>query len=189
MSPCSDTRKSSSHRLLLWLLLVGVAALLSWLYPEWLEPSLWRAWASLPGPGLWLLLLAVQCTCALLLLPSLPLLVAATLLFPDQPAQVLLLALLGVLLSALMIRANTDFIGLSRQPLRRRELRLARVWIRRRGSPALCLWCMAPFLPTDLGCYIAAAAKMPMSRYLPAVLLGESVLCAAVVYGVAGWVG
>ena len=39
------------------------------------------------------------------------------------------------------------------------------------------------------GCYAAAAARMPLTRYLPAVLLGESVLGAGVVYGAAGLVG
>ena len=42
---------------------------------------------------------------------------------------------------------------------------------------------MAPLLPSDLGCYLAAAAKMPLRRYLPAVLIGESVLCAGAIWG------
>jgi uncharacterized membrane protein YdjX (TVP38/TMEM64 family) len=181
-------RPSEPNRLRAWLLLVIAAALLGWLFPEWLEPSRWRMWSEASGPALWLLLLVLQCSCALLMVPSLPLVLASTLLYPDQPAWVLLLALVGVLFSALLIRANARFLQLHRQPLQRRFLRRARVWIRRHGSPALCLWCMAPFLPTDLGCYIAAAARMPLSRYLPAILVGESVLCAAVVYGVAGLV-
>ncbi len=184
----SIPRQSEPGRLGVWLLLVIAAAMLGWLFPEWLELSRWRMWSDTSGPALWLLLLALQCTCALLMVPSLPLVLASTLLYPDQPAWVLLLALVGVLFSALLIRANARFLRLHSQPLRRRSLRRARVWIRRHGSPALCLWCMAPFLPTDLGCYIAAAARMPLSRYLVAILLGESVLCAAVIYGVAGLV-
>ena len=183
-------RESKGNRVLaFWLLLVLAAALLGWICPGWQDPALWQSLFDSPGPAVWIALLALQCGCAVLMVPSLPLVVASTLLFPDQPLRVLLLALIGVLLSALMIRANARYVGLGRQRLRYRLLRRARAWIRRHGSPALCLWCMAPFLPTDLGCYVAAAARMPLSRYLPAVLLGEAVLCASVVYGVAGLLG
>jgi uncharacterized membrane protein YdjX (TVP38/TMEM64 family) len=184
----TNPHNSCIPALSIWLLLVLAAALLGWLCPAWQDPARWYSLLDASGPAVWLILLALQCACAVLMLPSLPLVVASTLLYPDQPERVLLLALVGVLLSALMIRANAGFIGLDRQRLRNRSLRRARIWIRRHGSPALCLWCMAPFLPTDLGCYVAASARMPLSRYLPAILLGESVLCAGVVYGVAGLV-
>lgn len=183
------TYQSEPNRLRIWLLLVVAAAVLGWQFPEWLQPAHWRMWSDTSGPSLWLLLLALQCACAVLMVPSLPLVLASTLLYPDQPEYVLLLAMIGVLLSALLIRFNARFLGLHGLALRRRLLRRARIWIRRHGSLALCLWCMAPFLPTDLGCYIAAAARMPLSRYLPAILIGESVLCATVIYGVAGLVG
>ncbi len=177
-----------SHAWKTWLVLVLLCAGLSALLPGLRDPSWWAAMLGSTGLLPWLVLLVLQCAFALLMVPSLPLVLASALLFPDQPLQVLALALCGVLVSALLIRANAAMVGLHRVQGGRR-LRQARAWIRRRGSAALCLWCMAPFLPSDLGCYVAAAARMPLSRYLPAVLLGESVLCGAVVWGVAGWIG
>lgn len=179
---------SLSHPGILWFLLVLLAAGLTALFPVVRDPQWWAGALGSTGPLPWLVLLVLQCAFALLMVPSLPLVLATALLFPDQPLQVLALALCGVLVSALLIRANATRVGLHRLQGGRR-LRQARAWIRRRGSAALCLWCMAPFLPSDLGCYVAAAARMPLSRYLPAVLLGESVLCGAVVWGVAGWTG
>lgn len=184
-----QTRLAPNQRLWLWLTLVLAAALTGWCFPHWLEPQRLELALRSLGAGMWLALLVLQCLCALLMLPSLPLVVASSLLLPEQPERVLALALVGVLLSALMIRANAGFLGLSRQRPAHRSLRKARVWIRRHGSVALCLWCMAPFLPTDAACYVAAGANMPLKHYLPAILVGETVLCAGVVYGVVGLVG
>ena len=177
------------YRLIVWLLLVLIAGTGVWLSPSLLDPESLRPSLSAMGPLLWVALLLMQCVCALLMLPSLPLIVASTMIFPSQPERVLLLAITGVLLSALMIYANAGFVGLRSRRPKGLALRRARYWIRRHGSPALCLWCMAPFLPTDLACYVAASAKMPLKRYLPAILIGESVLCASVIYGVVGLVG
>lgn len=171
-----------------WLLLMILCAGLIAALPALRDPLWWSAALGGHGTWPWLALLVLQCAFALLMVPSLPLVLASALLFPEQPLQVLALALVGVLISALLIHANAALVGLHRVQGGRR-LQQARVWIRRRGSAALCLWCMAPFLPSDLACYVAAAARMPLSRYLPAVLIGESVLCGAVVWGVAGWVG
>lgn len=186
MSTCSALRSVRPWQV--WLLLVLLCAVVMALLPFLRDPLWWATTLGNAGPWPWLILLLLQCGFALLMVPSLPLVLATALLFPDQPLQVLALALCGVLVSALLIRANATRVGLHRLQGGRR-LRQARAWIRRRGSAALCLWCMAPFLPSDLGCYVAAAARMPLSRYLPAVLLGESVLCGAVVWGVAGWTG
>lgn len=183
-----QARKFTPNRIAIWLSLVVCGALAVWLVPELVDPQQWRATLRPLGSALWIVLLMLQCLCAVLMLPSLPLVIASTLLFPEQPGRVLMLAVTGVLLSALMIYANAGFLGLREQNLKHPLLRRARFWVRRHGSPALCLWCMAPFLPTDLACYIAAGAKMPFKRYLPAVLIGESVLCASVIYSVVGLV-
>jgi len=174
------------NRLGIWLLLVLSGALAMWAFPALIDPQSWGDTLRPMGATMWIALLALQCICALLMLPSLPLIVASTMLFPEQPERVLLLAIVGVLLSALMIYANAGFMGLRSQTPKRSVLRRARLWVRRHGSPALCLWCMTPFLPTDLACYVAASTKMPLNRYLPAILIGESVLCASVIYSVVG---
>jgi len=186
MITIEQVRVYAPNRLAVWLLLVATGAVAVSLTPDLLDPQQWQHALRPLGPMLWVVLLVLQCLCAVLMLPSLPLVIASTLLFPEHPECVLLLAVVGVLLSALMIYANAGYLGLRQQNPQRPVLRRARYWIRRHGSPALCLWCMAPFLPTDVACYIAAGAKMPLKRYLPAILIGESVLCASVIYSVIG---
>lgn len=174
------------RRPLAWLLAVVLVLAGLALFPEWRDPHWWLAQRAQLGPLPWLVLLLLQCLCAVLMLPSLPLVIATALLFPQQPGSVLALALSGVLLSALLIYGNARLIGLDRLGP---GLVRARAWIGQRGSTALCLWCMAPLLPSDLGCYVAAASRMPLRRYLPAVLIGESVLCVSVIWGVGALAG
>ncbi len=180
------TNTPHRRRTAIWLSLAVAAALLGWLQPELLDPTRWSAWITNPGPLLWATLLALQCLAAVLMIPSLPMVVASAMLFPEHPGWVWLLALAGVLFSALLIRGNAQWLGLQHGWNRVPGGYRAQRWLSGNGSPALCLWCMTPFLPSDLGCYVAASSKMPLKRYLPAVLLGEGVLCASVILGV-GW--
>lgn len=124
---------------------------------------------------------ALNVLCAFSLLPSMPLVLALCALLPEQPAKAWMIALCGVLASSLAIRYFAGCFGLTRLldanaqggPLRDR--------FARHGAWALGVGAAMPFFPTDLGCYVASAARMPLARYLAAVLIGEGLLCAAII--------
>lgn len=163
-----------------WLIAVTIAFSLSTLVPDggqWLQ--------TLRGLELWFwpLFLMLQWSCALLMLPSLPLVLLAALVFPHQGGLVLVMALLGVAGSAALIYRWADFLGLAAWFEQDPRARPCKDWIQRYGSSALALWAATPFLPTDLGCYLAASAKMRFWPYLLASILGESLLCASVIWG------
>ena len=86
-------------RTMAWLTLAIVAAIAGWLQPELLDPASWGDWLSDPGPLAWAALLALQCLAAVLMIPSLPMVVASAVLFPEHPGWVWLLALSGVVLT------------------------------------------------------------------------------------------
>ena len=176
---------ATGWRLAVWLLLVISAALLLSSQPEWRNPEQWRVLLRDGGAGILVLALLLQWLLALLMVPTLPLVAAMAWLMPEQPGLALALAMLGVAGSALAIHRAAQVVGLTTLALAHPRAAQARGWIARRGAPALALWCGAPFLPSDLGCYVAASARMPLPRFLAAVLAGELVLCASVVYGVA----
>lgn len=173
------------RRIALWLALVFAAAVLGALQPDWREPDRWRVLLLDLGPVFVVAAVLLQWLLAVLMVPTLPLVAALAWLLPDRPALALAIAMLGVLGSALAIHRAAGVLGLADLAQASRRLAQARVWIARHGAWALALWCLAPFLPSDLGCYVAASARMPLARFLVAVLAGELVLCAAVVYGVA----
>ncbi len=166
-----------------WLALVFGAALLLLANPEWRSIDLWRQTVLDWGPWLWPAAVAAQLALALLMIPTLPLVAALALLLPAPTA--LALAMLGVLGSALAIYGAAHGVGLTRLAASVERVAPLRNWIARRGALALMLWCLTPFLPSDAGCYLAASARMPLPRYLGAVLAGELVLCSSIVFGIA----
>lgn len=173
------------RRALIWALLVSLAGLLLLTHPAAAEPEAWRQRLDAFGPGFVLAALVLQWLMALLMIPTLPLVAALAWMLPGQPLLALGIALGGVLGSALAIHWGAERLGLAPWLAASPRLERARSWIARHGSPALALWCLTPFLPSDVGCYVAASARMPLPRFLAAVLIGEAVLCAGVVYGVA----
>ncbi len=163
-----------------WLACVLVALALTSVAPS---PADWTAQLRAMGLWFWPVFLLLQWGCALLLVPSLPLVVLAATVFPEQPLWVWAMALFGVAGSSALIYHFCDALGLTRMFAADRRADRARLLISRHGATALALWAATPFLPTDLGCYLAASAKMGFKRYLFASLLGESLLCASVIWG------
>ncbi|MBL8300190.1 MAG: VTT domain-containing protein [Rhodanobacteraceae bacterium] len=166
-----------------WLALVLGAALLLLCYPDWRSADVWRETLQGWGPWVWPAAVAAQLVLALLMIPTLPMVAALALLLPAPMA--LALAMLGVLASAIAIYAAAHGAGLTQLAASVERAAPLRLWIARRGALALMLWCLAPFLPSDAGCYLAASARMPLHHYLGAVLAGELVLCSSVVFGIA----
>jgi len=169
-----------------WVLSVTLAFGLSQVAPA---PLQYAAQLQDLGWWFWPLFLLFQWGSALLMVPSLPLVALAAVVFSSQPWLVLMMTLIGVAGSAALIYGFSDALGLRRRCESDPRAQRARSWIQQRGAPALALWCAAPFLPTDLGCYLAASARMAFKNYLCAILVGESVLCAAVIFGTQRWVG
>jgi uncharacterized membrane protein YdjX (TVP38/TMEM64 family) len=135
------------------------------------------------GNMVWLCYGALSILCAMLLLPSMPLVIAASSSFAAQPLSAWLLAMFGVLCSSLSIYYFSDRLGFAERMQQQPKLEATRALIQRFGAPVLAVWSFTPFLPTDLACYVAAAARMPFWRYLIATCIGEGVLCASIVAG------
>lgn len=173
------------RRVAIWLTALALTGLVLLLQPATFEAAAWREALTVAGPAFVVVALLLQWGMALLMIPTLPLVAALAWLLPDQPLLALGIAMAGVLGSALAIHCGAAWLGLTRLAESSTQLHTAREWIARHGSPALALWCLTPFLPSDVGCYVAASARMPLGRFLAAVLAGELLLCASVVYGVA----
>jgi uncharacterized membrane protein YdjX (TVP38/TMEM64 family) len=173
-------------KLLLWAALVLGFMVLFAVFPGLNDPTQWTAWIRPESLRFWLLWIGLQATFAVFMVPTLPLVIAAALALPDHKALVLGMSLCGVLLSALAIHRNAHGLNLDRLWRSHPRLHQGADVIRQRGAVGLMFWCAAPFLPSDFGCYIAASSGMPRHKYLLAVLCGEAMLCAAIIYGAVG---
>ena len=156
--------------------------------PEHLAADL-RRWERLAL----LVYLAASVSRALVLIPSTPFVLAGCLLFPDSPWLVLGTSMLAIALSASLLYYGAEHLGLDAYFKRRHPAGIAKLeaMLRSRGGFwALAAWACFPVAPTDLACYVAGTLRLPFWRFLAALCLGESVVCAFYVFsGRLAWQG
>ena len=134
---------------------------------------------------IWIVYLILSSLRGFSLLPSTPLVIAGTLLFPSQPLLVLMVCLAGIAISSSMIYFCSEFLGFheyfeKHKPELNHKIRSKLE--RPAGSAFVCVWSFAPVVPTDLVCYLAGATRMNFWKFILAVLAGETILCSFYVY-------
>lgn len=166
--------------LVLWsaLIVVCIAAYIS-------NPSAFKAEAVaeflLKFQGtVWLAYFAFSALRGLTLLPSTPLVLAGTLLFPGDPWTVLAVSMTGILISSTMIYYFSDFLGFDEYFENHKPELSAKIKQKLEhplGFLFVAGWAFFPFVPTDLVCYLAGTTKMKFLKFILAVAVGELVLC------------
>jgi uncharacterized membrane protein YdjX (TVP38/TMEM64 family) len=134
---------------------------------------------------IWIVYLFLSAIRGITLLPSTPLIIAGTILFPTQPAAVLLVSLFGIFISSTMIYYFSELLGFSEFFASHRPELTSR--LRRRlehptGLAFVAVWSFFPLVPTDAVCYVAGTIKMRFPLFISALLAGELVLCTIYIY-------
>ena len=171
--------------LALWfgVLLTGIISYL--LYPQTFTPANIAEFLRRFEGEIWLVFLVISALRGFSLLPSTPLVIAGTLLFPGQPFAVLAVSLTGILLSSSMIYFFSEYLGFSdffegHKP----ELthRIKAKLEHPAGFLFIALWAFFPLVPTDLVCYLAGTTKMNYWKFIFAVFVGELILCGLYIF-------
>lgn len=132
--------------------------------------------------GVYILFCAVR---GLTLLPSTPLVLAGTILFPDQPFAVLLTSISGILFSSSMIYFFSEVLGFDEYFERHKPELTHRIKAKLEhplGFLFVAAWAFFPFVPTDLVCYLAGTTRMNYLKFIAAVFVGELLLCIFYIY-------
>lgn len=134
---------------------------------------------------IWLVYLAMSILRGFSLLPSTPLVIAGTLLFPTQPFAVLAISIIGILLSSSMIYFFSEYLGFNEffenhkpELTHKIKARLERPT----GFLFIAIWAFFPLVPTDLVCYLAGTTRMNYWKFIAAVLAGEMILCSFYIF-------
>lgn len=134
---------------------------------------------------IWLVYLTLSALRGFTLLPSTPLVIAGTLIYPDQPFLVLAVSLAGILVSSGMIYYFSELLGFSEYFESHKPELIDRIH-RRLEHPAGVLfvagWAFFPLVPTDAVCYVAGTARMNFFKFISAVLIGELILCSVYIF-------
>jgi len=119
------------------------------------------------------------------LLPSTPLVLAGTLLFPNAPWSVFFTSMAGILVSSSLIYFCSEALGFSdffesKKPVVIANLR--KRLERPTGLIFVSIWAFFPFVPTDAVCYVAGTIRMNYLKFIAAVFIGESILCSFYIF-------
>ena len=134
---------------------------------------------------IWLIYLGFSVVRGITLLPSTPLVIAGTLLFPDQPFAVLAVSMTGIMLSSTMIYFFSEMLGFS-EYFENHKPELSHKIKAKLEHPLGFLfvagWAFFPLVPTDLVCYLAGSTKMNYWKFIAAVFTGELILCVGYIF-------
>jgi uncharacterized membrane protein YdjX (TVP38/TMEM64 family) len=177
------SRSSSIVRkvfIVLWVAIV-VAGVGAYLYsPSTFTAENMAAFMLRFGGVIWLIFFLFSTFRGFTLLPSTPLVLAGTILFPEQPFSVLAVSMIGILLSSAMIYYFSEFLGFDTH-FENHKPDMARKIKQKLEHPLGFLfvagWAFFPFVPTDLVCYLAGTTRMKFWKFIVAVGVGELILC------------
>jgi uncharacterized membrane protein YdjX (TVP38/TMEM64 family) len=129
---------------------------------------------------IWLIYFAMSVLRGFTLLPSTPLVLAGTIVFPSQPVTVLCISLCGIALSSSLIYFCSEALGFHEYFERHKPHMVHKIKQRLEqplGVLFVAAWAFFPFVPTDLVCYLAGSTGMNYWKFIAAVLVGETILC------------
>lgn len=132
------------------------------------------------GGVIWLIYFIFSTFRGFTLLPSTPLVLAGTILFPEQPFEVLAVSMIGILLSSTMIYYFSEFLGFDEYFQNHKpelSLRIKQKLEHPLGFLFVAGWAFFPFVPTDLVCYLAGTTRMRFWKFILAIGVGELILC------------
>ncbi|HVF46815.1 MAG TPA: VTT domain-containing protein [Pyrinomonadaceae bacterium] len=169
----------------IWLSVIVAGVTASFAYPQALTPQGIAGFLTRFQGQIWLVYLAISVLRGFTLLPSTPLVIAGTLLFPGQPWSVLGVSIFGILISSTMIYFFSDVLGFTAYFENRKPELIHR--IKRRlehptGFAFVAGWAFFPLVPTDLVCYVAGVTRMNYLLFILAIFIGELILCSAYIF-------
>ena len=174
-----------------WVVLVATLLLLYSVNPDLLQPETLVEVLRQSGQPVLLAYFVLSVVRAFTLIPATVLIIAGTLLFPNQQLFVFVSSLIGVVASAALVYFFFEFLGLG-ELFARRHAERAR-WLeeqtRRRGFWVVLAWSAFPFVPTDLICWVAGTLKMHFGKFVAAVALGELPIVGFYVLAGGAWFG
>ena len=173
------------HVNVFWFGVIAVTALVLFLNPELLERERLARFISEFGTEAFIVYVLISLVRAMLLIPSTPFIFAGALAFPDWPLAVLAASMAGVFSGALLVYSFPGVGGYDERLKARYPKQIHFIRERMRGKSAWAVvigWSAFPLVPTDLICYVAGLAKMPILRMAIAVQIGAFPLTAVYVY-------
>jgi len=119
------------------------------------------------------------------LIPSTPFVLAGVAMYPDDPAIVISISMVGILFSATLLYFFSKKLGFSGYLERKYPSGINATKELLNGNRAMMFvagWSFFPLVPTDVICYVAGLIPMPFTKMILGLFIGELVLVSCYVY-------
>ena len=166
---------------MLWLLLLTAAIYGRTCSPTFFRDHLRHALALSPVLG-WSIFLLLGSLRGFTLVPSTYIVAVGLLLF--SPGPLFVLAMTGIVVSSLSVYYFSHYMRLAASLEKRyaRQVERVRRALEANELPVIILWSAAPFLPTDVICYVAGSLRTDVKRLILGVAIGESLTVATYIF-------
>ncbi len=173
----------------IWLGLVTILMGLLFAFPNWVSRESVADFLKMMGPMALVGFCLVSFIRALFLIPATPFILAGAISFPQWPIAVVVISLAGIAFGGCMLHRFPSIGGYDRILETKYPEKIA--FLKRKMQGKFAFWVVAgwsffPLVPTDVICYVAGIAKMPLRTLLAALMLGESFLTGVYVFAGAG---
>ncbi len=173
------------HLNTVWLVVVAVILSLIILFPDWLSRESISDFLGQMGSKALLAYILMSLTRSLLLIPCTPFVLAGAISFPQWLFLVLIISLAGVVAGAFLVYSFPSFGDYDQLLKKKYPEQIAKLEQKMQSKYAFWFvagWSFFPLVPTDAVCYVAGLAKMPLTKMMPALLIGELPLVTAYVF-------
>lgn len=168
-----------------WILFLIVCISLILAYPEHFKPQALADFLAQFKGMMLIVYLLVSLLRGFTLVPSTPLVMAGTILFPGEPFLVLAISLVGIIFSSAMIYYFSDYLGFGTYLEKKYPAQVVKIENQLQkptGILFVFLWAFFPLLPTDAVCYVAGTLKMNFLKFILATAVGELILISICIF-------
>jgi uncharacterized membrane protein YdjX (TVP38/TMEM64 family) len=154
------------------------------IYPKEFTPQNIAAFLTRFKTSILVIYLILSILRGLTLVPSTPLVIAGTILFPTEPFWVLAISIVGIIFSSTMIYYFSDYLGFGDYLENKQPHKIGKIkeHLKQTGFLFVFLWSLFPFLPTDAVCYVAGTLKMKFTKFIAAMMFGELIICSVYIF-------
>jgi uncharacterized membrane protein YdjX (TVP38/TMEM64 family) len=155
------------------------------IYPQEFKPQNIAAFLAKFKTSALIVYLVLSILRGLTFVPSTPLVIAGTILFPSEPFWVLAISIVGIMFSSTMIYYFSDYLSFGDYLENKQPQKIAKIKERLQqptGFLFVFLWSLFPFLPTDAVCYVAGILRMNFAKFIAAMTFGELIICSIYIF-------
>lgn len=123
----------------------------------------------------YLIYLLAGCIRGFTLIPITYFLVIGIILFPPWPLY--LLTMVGVIVSSISVYYFSEYMNFDEyfEEKHPKQIKKITEFLSKNELPIVTFWSFAPFLPTDLICYVCGSLEVNIKKFLLGVVVGEGI--------------